>query len=110
MKINAVERFNGTLVSSVVNLSFDATRLNTAQVEIQIGNRSYHWSNIIINHQSIGLDGLDLFDEEKAYTKTELNRASILSALGVVIASILTIPVIWKGVKIWRNKQGVTQW
>ena len=93
-----------------VNLSFDAGALNRATVIIKIGNSTYRWDQIIINHQSIGLDGIDMFDEKKSYTASDLQSARIRSGIGVVIASILTIPVIWKGVKIWRNKQGVTTW
>jgi hypothetical protein len=110
VKINAIERYNGTMEHRSINLTFDASRINTARVTVQINNRTYLFDKIIVNHQFIGVEGVDMFGEEKSFTKSDINRASLRSAFGVVLACIVTIPIIWKGVKLWRNKQGVNQW
>jgi hypothetical protein len=110
VEINKVERFNGTLTGEYINYTFDASRINNAHVVMKIGNRSYSWANMVINHQAVGFDDSFLHGEEEQYTSSDLNRARFKGAVAVVISSVITIPIVWWGVRTWRNKQGVTQW
>ena len=110
VKINGFEAFNGSLDREFVNLSYDASALDRAVVLIEIGNRSYSWSDVFINHQSIGYEGPGVSEKILKYSVSDLNWARLKSAFGVVVASVLTIPFVWKGVRLWRNRQGVVQW
>ncbi len=108
VKINDAEMFNGSLTQEHLNLSFDASRLGNAHVTVMIGNRSYRWVNIAINHQEIGYNGPGgSGGSNLKFTSADISRAQLKASVGVAIATILSIPVVWHGVRLWRSKQGV---
>jgi len=111
IKINGIQAFNGSIgINGYLNLSYDASRLTRAHVEVIMNNVSYRWADIIVNHQSIDYGGGGGGGSGGSFTETDINSAKIRTAIGLVLSSIVTIPFVWKGVKIWRNKQGVVQW
>ena len=111
IKINDFEAFNGSLEGNVLNLSFDASTISTASVRVDINGSVYLWKNIIINHQGIDYTGAGGGSRSNLkFTESDLNNARLKSAGGVVVATLVTIPIVWKGVRLWRNKQGVVQW
>ncbi len=111
IKINDYEAFNGSLSHEVVNISFDASAISKATVLIEIGNRTYRWRDIVINHQGIDYGGPGSGSGSNLkFSESDISIARLKSAFGVVLASLFTIPFVWKGVRIWRNRQGVVQW
>lgn len=110
VKINGVERFNGSMVREVVNLTFDASALNSAGVVIKIGNISWKWDAILINHQEIGIDGIEALQERVKYTESDISKARLKGAGAVLLTTIVTIPFVWIGVRQWRKHQGVREW
>lgn len=111
VKINDFEAFNGSLIHEVVNISFDASAMSKATVQIEIGNRTYRWRDIAINHQGINYGGPGSGGSSNLkFSESDISLARLKSAFGVVVASLFTIPFVWKGVRIWRNRQGVVQW
>jgi len=107
--IGGVVVFNGSMEETIQNFSYNANNLNLVSVSIDIGNRSYEFPNLIVNHQSIGYDGPGFEGEKSKYTQTDINVASLRSAFGVVVTSLISIPVVWFLVKTWKRKQGVSQ-
>lgn len=110
LKINGAEAFNGTMDREYLNLSYNAMSLDRARVEMKIGNRTYLWSNIIVNHREMSLDGVLPEDADKKYSRSDLLREKLKTGFGVILSTIITIPFIWMGVRAWRNRQGVVQW
>jgi len=111
VKINDYEAFNSSITREVVNISFDASAISKATVLIEIGNRSYRWVNVVVNHQGIDYGGPGSEGGSNLkFSESDISLARLKSAFGVVVASLFTIPFVWKGVRIWRNRQGVVQW
>ena len=109
VEINGRERINSTLEGQYTNLSWDASRISQAVVKVKVANRSYTFGNLIINHQAVGFDDEFMNPEKEQFTVSDLNKARLKAAAGVVIASLISIPVVWKGVRAWRDRQGVRQ-
>jgi len=100
---------NGTLTRQYHNVSFSASHIDRATVTVEVGNRTWTWANVVINHRSIGYDGPGDNGENKKFSMKDLQWAQFKTALGVVIASLISIPLVWKGVSMWRSRQGVRQ-
>ena len=110
VKINNAETFNGSLVREVQNFTFDASGLSTASVSIEIGNRSYQYQNIQINHQGIDYGGPGSGGGSNLkYSGADLSKAQLKTASGVIISSLISIPIVWNGVKLYRARQGVRE-
>lgn len=107
VKINAVERFNGTFDHEYQNLSFDASPLYSARVVVRIGNKTYQWTQIIVQHDEIYFEGPNLQDGAKKFTTADITKARLRTGFGVILTSLITIPFIWRAVKSWRKRQGV---
>ena len=105
--INSREIFNGTMESNFTALQFNAKDYFNVKVRVDIGNRSYHWGNLIINHQEIAWGGAGGGGTGGKYTDDDISWARFVSGLGVLIASIVCMPLVWLGVKWYRNRQGV---
>ncbi len=110
VKINDVETFNGSLTQEHINLSYDASRLSYAHVSISIGNKTYQWVNIAINHQEIGYNGpgsggASLFK----FTQSDINRSNLKTAFIVTVYAVISIFVAFWGVKLYRKRQITTR-
>ncbi len=111
IKINGIQAFNGSIgIKGYLNLSYDASRLTRASIVVILDNTTYRWSDVIVNHQSIDYGGGSGGGGGGSFTDADINSAKITTAIGIVISSIISIPFVWKWVKIWRNRQGVVQW
>lgn len=102
--------FNGSMEAGYLNLTYNARKIDLTTVKISIGNQTYKFNNDRVNHEDIGYDPYGRDGPGKKFSEIEMNRARLVTAVGVIIASLITIPVVWMGVKAWRNKQGVVQW
>lgn len=102
--------YNGTMEAGYLNITHNARNIDITVVKISIGNRTYIFRNVRVNHEDIGYNSLEEQGAGNIYSISDMNMARFRTAIGVIISSVLTIPIVWKGVKTWRNKQGVVQW
>ena len=102
--------FQGTALDNVTVLYLDATAYFNIRVNITIDNRSYHWGNLLINHQEISWGGSPGGSTGGQYTEDDIKWTRFVSGLGVLLSSIAMMPLVWLGVKWYRNRQGVVRW
>lgn len=110
VQINGAERFNGTLAQEFDNFTFDASSLSNVIVSIEIGNRSYTFSNIVVNHQGINYGGPGSSSGSNfKFSQADLDSSRLKTAFIVMVYSVISIFIAFWGVKLYRKKQVTTK-
>lgn len=109
IKINGFERFNGSMEEQVLNWSVLLPGLNQARVKVEIGNRSYKWDFLIIQHQALNWDQGQGARRSGSYGDRDLVKATWKGALGVLFMIIPSMWISHSALKYYKNKQGVKE-
>ena len=108
--VNEVLVLNGTLSGSWMNTTWSAGSVDRARVNVTVGGKTWTWWNVIINHQEIGYSGPGAQVPVNPYDEHDLNWAKLKTAIGVILTAFLVMPIVWFGVKTYRDRQGVRRW
>lgn len=109
IKVNGIEIANGSLKGEYANVSWDASLIGQADVLITIGNRSYRFPTIVINHQAFDYNEWLNSEPAGSYTQYDIDMAKLKTGVGVTICAVISIWITKKVVEYKRNKQGVVQ-
>lgn len=107
VRINGKWIINGTLPGGWENVTWDARGINSALVEVRIGNRSYTWSRLIVKHQDIGWTPPEL-GGSGGFTAQDLQKARSKAVISILITGgALSAPIVYLGVTEYIRRRGI---
>ena len=109
IKISGNLIYNGSLENNILNVSYDASLLNSCDIFIRIGNNTFSWTLVIVNHNAFDYQDWMVEDPKGSFTIAQMNTAKFRASLGATICAIISIWITKKFVQYKKNKEGVTQ-
>lgn len=106
VSINGVPFENGNLTRPYLNLSFDASGIQSGNVFVRIGNETWTFSNLIIKHEEwYGEEGASGSVSGK-YFNSDLNKAQRNGAIGATIITGATALGVFYAMAWNHNRKG----
>lgn len=107
VNINGVPFEKGNLTRSYLNLTFDASGIQTGNVHVRIGNNTWTFSNLIIKHEEwYGADGDPAGSTSAKYFTSDLNKAQRNGAIGATIITGATALGVFYAMAWNHNRKG----
>lgn len=106
--VNGILTHNDTLAGSWKNISFDASRIDNANINIRIGNESYTFQGLAIAHTEWVGGGGGPAAPQGQYFDTDLKKSQRNGAIGATALAIVGWIGMWFVVVWEHNRKGVS--